>query len=392
MTDFRGRWVKLTTFSTERGTNKHPWVLGFHGARRVDHWTSAKACQWINMILRTPQSLLACQIPRSYKISSGNDTVTIAGNGVDHNDKATTQMPSTFLQLPRELRDLIYAHTLTVAAISALDTRERDNTDLRKGWHPALDLEGAPTLNLLLVCKQIHDEYRGSANSTMTLWVDLHTSDVFSAGELKLEDTFPRSLLGNIKQCQVTLSWLHLSTILGQYDTWISDARQQTPQGLVELQGRPSTPAKSLRDAISRILGILSNVMHSGAEVDIEFTLDCLSESTCETSLDRYDIDDRLRSFHAPSIAAMAQDSSMAWPVPGKLRMHFRCWTPLYCTESCRPQQHQDQHEIPVAPPNRGGGGRILWQLSPTNEENAWHGFWPEMFATLDETWFNWCQ
>lgn len=92
------------------------------------------------------------------------------------NNMQPTQ-PFMFLDLPTEIRDIVYQYALDDTPIYTRTTPRRPTQALN--W-VKVQVKNVPTTSFLLTCKQIHNEYSGTANRFMQLLIDFDVDTVIS--------------------------------------------------------------------------------------------------------------------------------------------------------------------------------------------------------------------
>lgn len=151
-------------------------------------------------------------------------------------------MPS-LLSIPRELHDNIYDGITISADISEPYPRD-EATNYYQGWHPRMCLFRTVRACILLVCRQIHDEYFERTISKSRLWISLYRSDLFSPDKgLKLKPNFPAGILKGVKRCEINVYSLNFSHRLDnpKFVIWDRVVSRQTRK---QQEALPWTPTK----------------------------------------------------------------------------------------------------------------------------------------------------
>ena len=107
------------------------------------------------------------------------------------------------LSIPRELRNKIYG-SLTADHTISERLPDIEAAEIR----PQVDLENTIAVNVLLVSRQIHDEYREHVTSSSLLVINTAGRAAFprSLVDLKLKSSFPIDLLKQVSKCEIVTS------------------------------------------------------------------------------------------------------------------------------------------------------------------------------------------
>ena len=124
-----------------------------------------------------------------------------------------------FLDTPREIRNMIYSKVTRTSVISSHPASTASGSNLSR---PIITLEYTISPKVLLVCRQISEEYREHQLPRSELAV------VFDGGsEPSLLASFPVSLLKQVRRCSnIILHWARIHEVCGvdQLQQWYHDS------------------------------------------------------------------------------------------------------------------------------------------------------------------------
>ncbi|KAK4550344.1 hypothetical protein LTR36_003311 [Oleoguttula mirabilis] len=312
------------------------------------------------------------------------------------------------LELPRELRNYIYDELTHDVCISA-DVAHVDGDVSLAG--PNLRLDGSYLSEVLLVNRQIHDEYAERVSSRARLFVSLldNPPDSYEQGwrcstnKLDLRRGFPVDLLKQVKRCVIFFAWGDVWQLLelAMLDSFISlPVSQPREQG--ELAW---TPSKALCEELKTLLSRLGALLSESAHIRVAFDLDKYPDANDPYGMiGLEDVDGEMPSqgqmeanqsmFHRDTFLALATDDSVKWPKPGHLEILFFCTTPLYCTLAANSEEVMESRRAfqtglardLVLLEHENSTEVVYWVLGAQDEENSWRGFWPEMLGISVES------
>ncbi|KAK5124239.1 hypothetical protein LTR85_001942 [Meristemomyces frigidus] len=324
------------------------------------------------------------------------------------------------LELPRELRNYIYDELTRDVCISTEikdvggdegDEAQEDDEDNEALCCPKLHLSGFYCIELLLVNRQVHDEYAERLPSQAQLRVHFFHDPPgsyggawrFSTCELDFKPGFPLAWLKQTKRCLIFLTWQSVWSVLKpvELDSFIS-----LPASDLRAQERLSwTPSKAMCEELKVLLSRLSGLLSQGAEVLLVFGINKHPDGDDPYGMiGLEDADGELPSheqmyadqslFHRDTLLGLERDKSIPWPRAGKLKLWFYTTTPLYCTLAANSNQVMESRRAfdagaagdLVLPEYKKSAESVLWALEAREGDGTWRGYWPEMLDIFTDS------
>ncbi|KAK5120422.1 hypothetical protein LTR85_006361 [Meristemomyces frigidus] len=305
-------------------------------------------------------------------------------------------MPA-FLTLPRELRDQIYDNVTKTVMVSDKDLRDNEAQSYGRGWDPKVELSQAAYPALLLVNKQVHDEYTERRSSGSCLHFNLRGCDIFAPEKPRWKQGVPLSLLRSIKVCTIRFSWLSLGALTNdrrtrQFEAWHRTASPaEVDQQASLLQW---TPTKEIYDALQRFFTILRPFVHDSAKVELQIELVSLLENALYHEsgsvppahcMGERDVHRLQRLLHTPTLTELATNPERTWPLFGKLDIGYFVVTPLFYAMARNSEQLRttggDGSVFPIAERSQQA---VVWRLVLVGDGPHWRGYSAELYKILE--------
>lgn len=144
------------------------------------------------------------------------------------------QEPSYLLRLPRELRNYIYSY---LGVTQTLSVRDHNNVFER----PFVGLSNSLRLCLLLVCRQLHDEYREVWSQRLEMTILMQKGVNLTLDAFSLRKAVPAQVFAQVKSCDVRFLLSSLRTELPEdLDEAFSLPYLVSQQQIAELSQMPS--------------------------------------------------------------------------------------------------------------------------------------------------------
>ncbi|KAK5723919.1 hypothetical protein LTR17_013761 [Elasticomyces elasticus] len=334
----------------------------------------------------------------------------------------TSDQDCRLLSLPRELRNEIYSHTTSRAvplstyisdplASDDGEDSEDDELDISEEAeeidhdhiHPMAAISSRLSLSLLLVNRQIHDEYVEYAKPRQIFFIDLGTKDVPQAlGELRLLQNMPADALKAVRHFRLIMDWSVVLHSAGneQYAKFFTD---HTKDELLNQQDMTWTPSKVLRDKLQAFLGLTRPLVHPNAKVGILIDLGGMPDPgdpftweklrNAEGDLEGPSPSDMIHALHLDTIREL--ETTLRWPAAGNLDVEGIAMMPLWCSlatnsaavaDSLRAWRQGSSERI-VMPLYSKSEEKIVAALVPTSDECSWRGYEPDIrgpFSSAD--------
>lgn len=123
---------------------------------------------------------------------------------------ANEAQPCRLLELPREVRNLIYGHLMSDNVVLITKPVESDE-DPNNTAH----LANAPLVSVFSVCKQIHDEYKDSCYKEAALYI-YAVQPRLARSSFNFKPSVPKKLFKNVSVCLVKIAFGMLQGIVGE--------------------------------------------------------------------------------------------------------------------------------------------------------------------------------
>ncbi|KAK5720915.1 hypothetical protein LTR15_006877 [Elasticomyces elasticus] len=303
------------------------------------------------------------------------------------NAAAVANNNTRFLQLPRELRNMIYEYVTCDVRMSVEPTRK----DIKAARHHGMWLRGTTDATLLRVCQQIRAECMETRHSKSRLCIELELNSLSHPFRLALKPAVKTGILCHVKRLEITLRWHMVLTIENEhFNHWVNALSQGHPL--------PAdwSPAKVLRSHLDRLLNILGSMLHPSAAVTIQFRLDGFLDPDDPYEATDYEaVHGTARMFKAAfdidTIFGMETDRVRSWPqsleIVGCVRI------PLYsglaensaAVMANRLARERGETEYLLRPNTTASKVMTVWSLRPYKLEGNWKGFWPTFVGTEGE-------
>ncbi|KAK5687202.1 hypothetical protein LTS10_001340 [Elasticomyces elasticus] len=305
-------------------------------------------------------------------------------------DSATLQdTQSRFLSLPRELRDLIYEYTTWDITFPRQDTEDKaffpgETTNTTSSDVTVTDVAD---LGLLHASHQVHDEYVACVRARSALLIATPTGFPSLSG-LDVSANIPNAVLSKIKNIYIRVGpWDAVVDGIDHFYDWLHG-------------GTEWTPSRALRTKLVDWLNHLATHVHLEASVEISINLYEFQDPTDPYTWTYKDgeykfEDDAYRAFDQDTIFTLEHDTTLAWPVPGRLVVSGELQFPLWCPRAKNPgeivagRRAWEAGEGSVRAPDLGEwdslcGEQIMVRLRPTKNASNWRGFEPEITKCVE--------
>ncbi|KAK5677745.1 hypothetical protein LTS10_009628 [Elasticomyces elasticus] len=271
-----------------------------------------------------------------------------------------------FLRIPLEMRREIYSHTtcktvpLTAKYIypyqpSDEGEDEHEDEDEYEAAEPEDDIDeddisvrpmagmlGLMISSILLVNRQIHDEYVDFVKARQRVFIDLGGEDVLATLEpLRLRQDTSTGLLKSVRHVHIFMKWsavLH-SAADERFSKFVVD---HTNLELLDQESLSWTPAKVLRDKLRAFLGLISLLFCRDATVVIHIDLGDFPDPEdpftwkpalgSEAGVVGTTVKSMVHAFHINTIRGLEHDTTLDWPTPGHLKIEGMIRMPLWCS------------------------------------------------------------
>ncbi|KAK4499160.1 hypothetical protein PRZ48_009672 [Zasmidium cellare] len=222
---------------------------------------------------------------------------------------ASDEQPCLLLdKIPREVRNIIYEH-LFVDGLVQLTKPDRplENT---------VHLVNAPTFNVFLVCKQIHDEYEDVCFKNATIFIYASELDL-QYSTFKFKRGVTKSLFQNVSQCHLKVPFGLLQEVGGEEEKF-GDFIQTVVGGESEedTYEREWTPSK---DAVGRMSEMVKHLARWVKKDQASVFIDIVVHDDIGNFEDWI----YLRLIQAPTFSEFICDSSLPFAAVRKLELCF---------------------------------------------------------------------
>ncbi|KAK3617389.1 hypothetical protein LTR56_012765 [Elasticomyces elasticus] len=322
------------------------------------------------------------------------------------------------LRLPREMRNEIYSHTTSrVVPLSSYtsdllpvddgEASEDDESDTAEEAEeinhdhtlPTAGMSSHLSLNLLLVNRQIHDEYVEYAKPRQIFYIDIGTKDVPQAlGELRLIPNMPDDALKATKHFHLFMNWSVVLHSAGneQYAKFFTD---HTKDELLNQLDITWTPSKVLRDKLQAFLVTIRSLIHPNAKVAIFIDLGGMPDPgdpftwerlrNANGDFERPSPSDMVHALHLDTLREL--ETMLVWPDAGHLDVEGIAIMTLWCSLATNSAEVADSlrawrlgsGERTVVPLYSKSAKNIVVTLVPTADECSWHGYEPDISGPL---------
>ncbi|KAK4954422.1 hypothetical protein LTR10_007853 [Elasticomyces elasticus] len=263
------------------------------------------------------------------------------------------------LRIPLEMRREIYSHTTYKRKCFVVHTSDSDNSSDEgeaaeveddgeeideddMDIYPMAGIGGVMILNILLISRQIHDEYVEYVKPRQTFFVDLGDEDIPETLDslLSSQDT-PDDALKSVRRVHIFISWsavLH-SAADERYSKFLAD---HTNLKLLDQESVSWTPSIVLRDKLRDFLGLINTLVRHDAKVVIHIDVGDYPDPEDPFTWKRVRnvpagtigpiVTGMMHAFHMGTVCGLEHDTTLEWPAPGLLKIEGMILMPLWCS------------------------------------------------------------